>query len=89
MGWTSRPPINRTISFPIFLQLQAALDDFGMILGHLNGVGVTEEIRSVQQVDMQGVAFDPFAAIGEPAKRAQLASTFKPKASSIAWIALI
>ena len=72
MGWISRPPSRRTISFPAFFSFKPRSSDVGMIPCHLDGVGITQEIRGVQQVHVQGVAFDPLPAIDEPPERAQL-----------------
>ncbi len=38
-----------------------------------DGVRVAEEVRGVQQVDVQRVALDPLAAVEQPPQRAQLA----------------
>ncbi len=46
-----------------FLQAQAALYSFREFAGHRNGIGITEKIRGMQHVNMQRMAFDPFATI--------------------------
>ena len=52
-------------------------------------VGVAEEIRRVQQIDVQRVTVDPFPAIQQPSQRAMSSgSTVIPQASSIALQAL-
>jgi hypothetical protein len=56
---------------------------------HLDAVLVAEEIRRVQHDDMQRVALDPFAAIDQPAQRAQLAADLDAEGISIACTALI
>ena len=43
-----------------------------MVLRHLHRAVVAEEIRRVQHVHVQHVAFDPLAAIQQPAQRADL-----------------
>ena len=53
---------------PGLLQLQAPLQQLRAVLGHVQAAFVTEEVRRVQQVDVQGVALDPLAAVDEPAQ---------------------
>ena len=53
------------------LQLQAALDDVAVVAGEGDRVGVAEEVGGVQQVDVQGVAGDPFPAVQQPAQVSQ------------------
>jgi hypothetical protein len=50
------------------LQRQAPLDHGAVVLGHVDGAGVAEEVRRVQQVDVQGVAGDPLAAVQQAAQ---------------------
>ena len=45
----------------------------GEVLRHLDGILIPEEVRRVQHIDMQRVAFDPLTAVDEPAQCAQLA----------------
>ena len=52
------------------LQLQPAPHDIGVVVRHLDGAGIAEEIRRMQHVDVQHVALDPFAAIQQPAQLA-------------------
>ena len=53
------------------LQAQPLAHEFRMVAGHFDRAFVAEKIRRVQHVDVQHVALDPFAAIDEPAQRAQ------------------
>ena len=48
--------------------VQAAFNEVRTILGQADPVRVAEEIRGVQQKDVQGVAVDPFAAVQQPAQ---------------------
>ena len=50
------------------LDRKAALDDRPVIAGQLHRARVPEEVRRVQQVDVQRVALDPFAAVQQPAQ---------------------
>ena len=43
-----------------------------MIPCHLDRIGITQKIRSVQHVHVQGVTLDPLPAVREPPERAQL-----------------
>ena len=54
------------------LQAQPLLDDVGVLLRHLDGTGVAEEVGRMQQVDVQGVALDPLAAVEQSAERSDL-----------------
>jgi len=54
------------------LQLQAPPHHAGMVLRHLDGILIAEEVGRVQHVDMQRVAFDPLAAVNKPAQQSQL-----------------
>jgi hypothetical protein len=49
------------------LQPQASFQEPGMIAGHVDATLVAEEVGRVQQVDVQHVAFDPLAAVQQPA----------------------
>ncbi len=55
------------------LQRQPTPHGVAMRLGHANGIGKAEEIRRMQQHDMQRVALDPLAAVKQPPQRAQRA----------------
>ena len=55
-----------------FLQPQGHLDFLLVGGGHFDDVLVAEEIGGVEAEDMQGVGFDPLAAIEEPAQGADL-----------------
>ena len=48
------------------LQMQPALEDLAPVLSHRDRILVAEEVRRVQQVDVQRVAGDPFAAVQQP-----------------------
>ena len=50
------------------LDLQAAFEGGAIELGERDGVLASEEVRRVQEVDVQGVALDPLAAVEEPAQ---------------------
>jgi len=56
-----------------FLEFQCVLDDGLMIPGHSDRIFVPEKIGSVQKINMEGMAFDPFTAIEETPEFAQLA----------------
>ena len=72
------------------LQLQAAFHDVAVIARQRDGVRVAEEVGGVQQVDVQGVAGDPLAAVQQPAQRPRAArSSSTPQACSIALHALV
>src|SRR5215469_7741384 len=43
-----------------------------MVAGQVNTAVVAEEVRRVQEVDVQRVAFDPFTAVEEPSERRYL-----------------
>ena len=50
------------------LEPQRLLDDALVIAGHGDRALVTQEVRGVEHVDMEGVALDPFAPVEEPAQ---------------------
>ena len=50
------------------LQPQRAFDQDPMVTGELDRAGVPEEVRGVKEVDVQGVALDPLAAVQQPAQ---------------------
>ncbi len=52
------------------LERQATLDGHAIQGGQLDGVRHSEEVRGVQEVEMQGVALDPLPAVEQPAKGA-------------------
>src|SRR6516165_2406683 len=52
-----------------FLQPQSSFDDRPVFPGHGNGIWITQKIGSMQHVDMQGVALNPFATIKKTAER--------------------
>ena len=54
------------------LQPQAALDGRPVELGELDGTRQAEEVRRMEEVDVQGVALDPLPAVQETAQRADL-----------------
>ena len=56
------------------LQLQALLGELWVLAGHLDETGVAEEVGRVEQVDVQTVALDPFAAVDQPAQLADRAA---------------
>ena len=57
----------------------------GFALGQLDRVLAAEEVRRVQQVDVQRVALDPLAAVEQPAqRRTRVDRPSTPQASSIA-----
>ena len=58
------------------LQPQAALHLVGVVLGHADGVFVAEKVGRVQQINVQRVALDPFAAVDQPAQVADGAADF-------------
>ena len=57
-------------------QAQAALHLIRVVFGHADGVFVAEEVGRMQQVDMQRVTLDPFAAVDQPPQIADGAGYF-------------
>jgi hypothetical protein len=51
------------------LEPQPALQQFGAFVGHVQAAFVAEEVRGVQQVNVQRMALDPLAAVDEPPER--------------------
>jgi hypothetical protein len=51
------------------LHAQAPFQDLRVVAGHVDAALVAEEVGRVQQVDVQHVALDPFAAVQQPAQR--------------------
>ena len=64
----ARPPTVSMIRLPVRLSEQAPLDGGPVALGQFDGVGAAEEVRGVQQVDVERVALDPLAAVEEAAQ---------------------
>ena len=58
-----------------FFELKTALHGVAVVLGHVDGAFVAKEIGRVQQVDVQRVALDPFAAVDQPPQCAEWTST--------------
>jgi hypothetical protein len=54
------------------LEPQALPDDGSVVCRHLDRPGIAEEVRRVQQEDVQGVRLDPLAAVEEPAQQPDL-----------------
>ena len=54
------------------LQGQAALDELRAVLGEADPVRIAQEVRRVQQEDVQGVTVDPFPAVQQPSQCDQL-----------------
>ena len=54
------------------LDREAAFNEVRAIPGQADPVRIAEEIRCVQQKDVQGVAVDPFTAVQQPAQCHQL-----------------
>jgi hypothetical protein len=52
-----------------FLQPQPAFGQVAVVADQRDRVRVAQEVRRVQQVNVQRVAGDPFAAIQQPAQR--------------------
>ena len=50
------------------LELEPPLHQLAVSVGHLDGALVAEEVRCVQEVDVQRVALDPLAAVDEAAQ---------------------
>ena len=69
------------------LEAQAALHDLRVVRGQLDCARVAQEVRGVQQVDVQRVALDPLAAVEEAAQRRTSGSSRTPKRRSKAWTA--
>ena len=51
------------------LELEPALDDVAMVPGEVDRARVPEEIRRMEQIDVERVALDPFAAVEQAAQR--------------------
>ncbi len=58
----------------VFFQSESAGDFGGEFAGEFHSAGDSKKIRGLQQMHMQGVAFDPFAAVEEPAELADFRS---------------
>jgi hypothetical protein len=54
------------------LELEAVLHRLRVLLGEGDGVGEAEEIRRVEEIDVERVALDPLPAVQEPAELPQL-----------------
>ena len=54
------------------LEVQARLDRGAVVAGQLERAGVAQEVGRVEQVDVEGVALDPLAAVEEAAQGADL-----------------
>ena len=52
------------------LEAQPVGHELPVIPGQLHGARVAEEVRGVEEVDVEGVALDPLAAVEQPAERA-------------------
>ena len=74
---------------PALLQVQAALDHGAVIARQLERARVAQEVGRVEQVDVEGVALDPLAAVEEAAEGADLRVDLDAEACSNAWTALI
>ena len=72
-----------TISLPAFFRCRPRCT-VRVVFGHPDRIFVAKKVGRMQQVNVQGVALNPFAAIEQPAEGAELPSTFTPNASSIA-----
>jgi hypothetical protein len=48
------------------LELESSLHLGRVVAGHVDHAFVAEEVRRVQQVDVQRVALDPLAAVQQP-----------------------
>jgi hypothetical protein len=68
----ARPPSKLEDRVAGLLQLQPLAHHIGVVLGHVDRALVAEEVRRVQHIDVQRVAFDPFAAIEQPTQFAHL-----------------
>lgn len=51
-------------------QRQAASDFGGVLAGEFNSAGDVEKVGGLKQMDVQGMTFDPFGTIEQPAKLA-------------------
>src|SRR5215469_15353765 len=51
------------------LQPQPALDDGAVVSGQRDHIRIAEKVRRVQQINVQGVAGDPLAAVEQPTQR--------------------
>ena len=69
----NRPPADE-LDDPVarLLEGQPGLDRRAVVLGELEGAGIAQEVRQVEQVDVERVALDPFAAVEQAPKRADL-----------------
>ena len=73
----------------MLLHPQPAIDFVRIFFGHLQAAFETEKIGRVQQIDMQRVTFDPFAAIQQPSQAANSGVISMSSAASSAWTLLI
>ena len=61
----ARPPV---LHQPVsgFLQRQPSFEKLGVLLGEADRVWISEKVRRMQQVDVQGVTVNPFPAVQHP-----------------------
>ncbi len=71
-------PDDRHESVSGLLQPQAAFDEFTVLAGHLDGSGIAQEVRRVQEEDVQRMAFDPLAAVEQATQLAYLLRNADP-----------
>ena len=85
-----RPPAEELDEpVPGSLEQERLLDRRAVVAGELHGARVAEEVREVKQVDVEGVALDPLAAVEQAAQARTSGSISIPNRSSNAWTALI
>src|SRR5215212_7673209 len=76
-----RPPSNQLHELVAgLLEREPGFDRGPMIAGELEAARIAEEVRKVQQVDVQRMAFDPLAAVEEAAESANRWIDLDPQA---------
>jgi hypothetical protein len=66
------PPENFENAIAGLLEPQPSLDLHRKPLRQLDGAVAIKEIRSMEQMDMEHMAFDPFGAVNEPPQHRDL-----------------
>ena len=66
-GWIERPPRAAMSSLPVFLIARPCGDELTMIARHRQRRRVAQEVGGVEQIDVEGMALDPFPAVEQAA----------------------
>ena len=67
-GWIARPPMSSTIRLPVLLRRSPDSTAGRWCCGQVERARVAEEVGQVEQVDVEGVALDPLAAVEQPSQ---------------------